>query len=45
MEIAELTHKMEDVLSEFRDGELKSNRKNVVIVLFKCLDTLEQNGK
>lgn len=40
-EIAELTHKMEDVLSEFRDGELKVT-ENVVTVLFKCLDTLEQ---
>ncbi|WP_027625849.1 chemotaxis protein CheA [Clostridium lundense] len=40
-EMAELTHKMEDVLSEFRDGQLKVNQK-VVTVLFKCLDTLEQ---
>ena len=40
-EIAELTHKMEDVLSEFRDGELKVTQ-HVVTVLFKCLDTLEQ---
>ncbi|WP_125152117.1 chemotaxis protein CheA [Clostridium rectalis] len=40
-EMAELTHKMEDVLSEFRDGELKVTQK-VVTVLFKCLDTLEQ---
>mgnify|MGYP002344165125 CR=1 FL=1 len=39
--MAELTHKMEDVLSEFRDGQLKVNQK-VVTVLFKCLDTLEQ---
>lgn len=39
--IAELTHKMEDVLSEFRDGELKVTEQ-VVTVLFKCLDTLEQ---
>jgi two-component system chemotaxis sensor kinase CheA len=40
-EMAELTHKMEDVLSEFRDGKLKVTQK-VVTVLFKCLDTLEQ---
>lgn len=39
--MAELTHKMEDVLSEFRNGELKVTQK-VVTVLFKCLDTLEQ---
>ncbi|KOF55898.1 chemotaxis protein CheA [Clostridium sp. DMHC 10] len=39
--MAALTHKMEDVLSEFRDGELKVT-KQVVTVLFKCLDTLEQ---
>lgn len=40
-EMAELTHKMEDVLSEFRDGSLKVTQE-VVTVLFKCLDTLEQ---
>ena len=39
--IAELTHKMEDVLSEFRDGKLNVTR-NVVTVLFDCLDTLEK---
>ncbi|MFT8313964.1 MAG: chemotaxis protein CheA [Clostridium sp.] len=39
--MAELTHKMEDVLSEFRNGELKVTQK-VVTVLFKCLDTLER---
>lgn len=39
--MTELTHKMEDVLSEFRDGKLKVTQ-NVVTVLFKCLDTLEQ---
>lgn len=39
--MAALTHKMEDVLSEFRDGELRVT-KQVVTVLFKCLDTLEQ---
>ena len=40
-DIADLTHKMEDVLSKFRDGELKITQK-VVTVLFKCLDTLEK---
>ena len=39
--IAELTHKMEDVLSEFREGKLDVTR-NVVTVLFDCLDTLEK---
>lgn len=38
--MAELTHKMEDVLSEFRQGELSVNQE-VVTVLFECLDTLE----
>ncbi|MDD6795183.1 MAG: chemotaxis protein CheA [Clostridiaceae bacterium] len=40
-DIAELTHTMEDVLSEFRDGELKVTQ-DVVTVLFDCLDTLER---
>ncbi|CAG7841085.1 Chemotaxis protein CheA [Clostridium haemolyticum] len=40
-EMAELTHKMEDVLSQFRDGNLRVTQQ-VVTVLFKCLDTLEQ---
>nr|WP_055668159.1 chemotaxis protein CheA [Desnuesiella massiliensis] len=39
--MAELTHKMEDVLSKFREGELKVTQR-VVTVLFECLDTLEQ---
>lgn len=39
--VAELTHKMEDVLSKFREGELKVTQ-NVVTVLFGCLDTLEK---
>ncbi|WP_066892442.1 chemotaxis protein CheA [Clostridium nigeriense] len=39
--IAELTHKMEDILSEFREGKLKVTR-DVVTVLFDCLDTLEK---
>lgn len=38
--MAELTHKMEDVLSEFREGKLEVTQ-NVVTTLFKCLDTLE----
>ena len=40
-QMAELTHKMEDVLSEFREGKLKVTEK-VVTVLFRCLDTLEK---
>lgn len=40
-DMAELTHKMEDVLSQFREGKLRVTQK-VVTVLFKCLDTLEQ---
>jgi two-component system chemotaxis sensor kinase CheA len=39
-QMAELTHKMEDVLSKFREGELRVNQK-VVTVLFECLDILE----
>lgn len=39
--VAELTHKMEDVLSKFREGELKVTQ-SVVTVLFACLDTLEK---
>jgi len=38
--MAELTHKMEDVLSKFRNGELSVTQR-VVTVLFQCLDTLE----
>ncbi|MCM0650474.1 chemotaxis protein CheA [Clostridium swellfunianum] len=38
--MAELTHKMEDVLTKFREGELKVTQR-VVTVLFQCLDTLE----
>jgi len=38
--MAELTHKMEDVLSNFREGKVKVTHR-VVTVLFKCLDTLE----
>lgn len=40
-DLAELTHKMEDVLSEFREGELRVT-SDVVTVLFDCLDTLEK---
>ena len=40
-DLAELTHKMEDVLSEFREGDLKVTQ-DVVTVLFDCLDTLEK---
>ncbi|WP_138202709.1 chemotaxis protein CheA [Haloimpatiens lingqiaonensis] len=39
--IADLTHKMEDVLAEFREGSIKADQK-VVTILFKCLDTLER---
>ncbi|MFA9398282.1 MAG: Hpt domain-containing protein, partial [Clostridiaceae bacterium] len=39
--MAELTHKMEDVLSKFRNKELNVT-SNVLTVLFKCLDTLEK---
>ncbi|HSN59083.1 MAG TPA: chemotaxis protein CheA [Clostridiaceae bacterium] len=35
-----LTHKMEDVLSEFREGHLEVTQE-VITLLFKCLDTLE----
>ncbi|MBW6408598.1 chemotaxis protein CheA [Clostridium weizhouense] len=40
-DVAELTHKMEDVLAKFRDGDLRVTQK-VVTVLFDCLDTLEK---
>ncbi|MCB2340734.1 chemotaxis protein CheA [Clostridium estertheticum] len=40
-QMAELTHNMENILSEFREGKLKVNEK-VVTVLFRCLDTLEK---
>ncbi|SHJ68894.1 two-component system, chemotaxis family, sensor kinase CheA [Hathewaya proteolytica DSM 3090] len=39
-DMAELTHKMEDVLSKFRNGEMTVTA-HVVTTLFKCLDTLE----
>ena len=40
-DIAELTHKMEDVLSKFRESQLNVTQE-VVTVLFDCLDTLER---
>ncbi|MBW9151971.1 chemotaxis protein CheA [Clostridium estertheticum] len=40
-QMAELTHNMENILSEFREGKLKVTEK-VVTVLFRCLDTLEK---
>ena len=40
-DIAELTHKMEDVLSKFREGQLNVTQE-VVTILFDCLDTLER---
>jgi len=40
-QMAELTHNMENILSEFREGKLKVTEK-VVTVLFTCLDTLER---
>lgn len=40
-DMAELTHKMEDVLSKFRDGDLKVSQE-IVTILFDCLDTLER---
>jgi two-component system chemotaxis sensor kinase CheA len=40
-QMAELTHKMEDVLAKFREGKIKVTEK-VVTVLFRCLDTLEK---
>jgi two-component system chemotaxis sensor kinase CheA len=43
-QMAELTHKMEDVLSKFREGQLKVTEQ-VVTVLFQCLDTLETMAK
>lgn len=40
-DIAELTHKMENVLDKFRNDELQIT-SDVITVLFKCLDTLEK---
>jgi two-component system, chemotaxis family, sensor kinase CheA len=40
-DIAELTHKMENVLDKFRNDELQITSE-VITVLFKCLDTLEK---
>lgn len=38
--MAALTHKMEDVLSEFKEGQLEVTQE-VITLLFRCLDTLE----
>ncbi|EYE88770.1 chemotaxis protein CheA [Fervidicella metallireducens AeB] len=40
-DIAELTHKMENVLDKFRNDELKVTSE-VITILFRCLDTLEK---
>lgn len=40
--MTELTHKMEDVLSKFKNGELTANEE-IVTVLFGCLDILEKS--
>lgn len=42
--ISELTHKMENVLDQFRNDELKVTT-DVITILFKCLDTLEKMVK
>ncbi|QCX32383.1 chemotaxis protein CheA [Caloramator sp. E03] len=48
-DIADLTHKMENVLDKFRNDELKVT-SDIISVLFKCVDALEnminniQNG-
>lgn len=39
-DIAELTHKMENVLDKFRNDVLKVDSQ-IINILFKCLDTLE----
>ena len=39
--IAELTHEMENVLDLLRKSEMKADH-NVIDILFKCVDTLEQ---
>lgn len=39
--IAELTHEMENVLDLLRKAEMKADH-NVIDILFKCVDTLEQ---
>ncbi|MDU4910822.1 chemotaxis protein CheA [Clostridium baratii] len=40
--MTELTHKMEDILSKFKNGELTANEE-IVTVLFGCLDILEKS--
>ncbi|TDT50631.1 chemotaxis protein CheA [Fonticella tunisiensis] len=39
-DIAELTHRMENILDKFRNDELEVTT-DVITLLFKCLDTLE----
>ncbi|SEG00069.1 two-component system, chemotaxis family, sensor kinase CheA [Caloramator fervidus] len=39
--IADLTHKMENILDKIRNGELRVN-SNIVTTLFKCVDKLEE---
>lgn len=39
--MAELTHRMEDILAKLRNGELIAN-EGITTILFKCLDTLEK---
>ncbi|MGL5648678.1 MAG: chemotaxis protein CheA [Clostridium sp.] len=41
IDIAELTHKMEDLVSDFREGKTKVNQ-TAITSLFECLDTLEK---
>jgi len=40
-EVAELTHKMEDLLTPIRQGQLKTSGA-IVDLLFKCLDALQE---
>ncbi len=44
IDIVELTHKMEDVLSKFKNGTIKITQE-IITVLFICLDTLEKMTK
>ncbi|MGL5417194.1 MAG: chemotaxis protein CheA [Clostridium sp.] len=41
IDIAELTHKMEDLVSDFREGKTKVNQI-AITSLFECLDILEK---
>src|SRR5690554_6044797 len=40
-EMSNLTHKMENILDLFRDGQIKINSE-IITVLFQCLDMLSQ---